>query len=465
MSIVDDLQRTVRTGVVHAFVEGDMDRHLRDVVVSAPIGHFPMAVAYPTTTADVSSILRFCDAGKITVIPQGGLTGHSGGAVPDRGSVVISLERMNTIEEIDRRASTMTVQAGVVLQAIHSAANQAGLMFGLNIAGRGSCMIGGNIATNAGGSQVIRYGTTRQSILGLEAVLADGTVVSSMTKMLKNSAGYDLKQLFIGSEGTLGVITRAVLRLHPLLSASATALCALDDFAAVQEFLTQSRQALGESLTSFEVMWSPFYSLVTDGLGRQAPLAQNAGVYVIVEATGNDEEVLRRELESLIAEQIDGNGMSDAVIAQSEQQRADIWRLRESTSELIRKLGPLLPFDISIPMGGIGRFIETCERELFARWPDCTALFFGHLGDSNLHLAFRTPTEPQPTFEVERLVYGLVGEYDGSVSGEHGIGTLKRDFLKHSRSDAEIHMMRRIKRALDPNNILNPGKIFAPSSA
>jgi FAD/FMN-containing dehydrogenase len=465
VSLIEVLQRATAPGVVVPFVETDMARHLRDVICVAKPGELPLAVAYPTTTDEVSAVLRICDAQRIPVVPQGGMTGHAGGAVPGHGCVVLALERMNKIEEVDARAGTMTVQAGALLQSVQEAAALAGLTFGLDIGGRGSCHIGGNIATNAGGNQVIRYGTMRQLILGLETVLADGTIVSSMNSMLKNNAGYDLKHLFIGSEGTLGVVTRAVLRLHPKMRHSATALCALRDYAAVEQFLVHTRQQLGNSITSFEVMWSPFYSLVTEGLGRQPPLPLNAGVYVIVEASGNDEVHLSEDLEKLIAEELDGGAMSDAVIAQSERQRADIWRLRESTTDMVRKIGPVMPFDISIPMANTNAFVERSERELMARWPGSTALFFGHLGDSNLHLAFRTATEPQPDIEAETLVYGLVQEFAGSISGEHGIGILKRAFLQNSRTAAEVDVMRRIKHALDPNNILNPGKVLEPIDA
>jgi FAD/FMN-containing dehydrogenase len=209
-------------------------------------------------------------------------------------------------------------------------------------------------------------------------------------------------------------------------------------------------------------MWAPFYSIVTEGLGRHPPLPVNAGVYVIVEARGNDESRLAEDLEALVAGEIEGGEMSDAVIAQSEKQRADIWRLRESTGEIIRKLGQVLPFDISIPMAGTQEFVVRCERALRDRWPDCTALFFGHLGDSNLHLAFRTPTDPQPEQEIDDVVYGMVRDFGGSVSGEHGIGSMKRAYLRHSRTQGEVDVMRRLKRALDPHNILNPGKVLEP---
>ena len=251
MSVMEVLRRGVRPGVVVPFVEADMSRHLRDVILAAKPGDLPLAVAYPTTTDEVSSILRICDEARVAVVPQGGLTGHAGGGTPDHGSLVLALERMNKIDNVDVRAGTMTVQSGVLLQSVHDAADREGMIFGLDIGGRGSCQIGGNIATNAGGNQVIRYGTTRQLILGLEAVLADGTILSSMNSMLKNNAGYDLKQLFIGSEGTLGVITRAVLRLHPKMQYSATAICALRDYPAVEQFLGRTRIGLGDAPHQF----------------------------------------------------------------------------------------------------------------------------------------------------------------------------------------------------------------------
>jgi FAD/FMN-containing dehydrogenase len=344
---------------------------------------------------------------------------------------------------------------------VQRAADSEGLLFPLDIGGRGSCTIGGNISTNAGGNRVLRYGMMRDLVLGLEAVLADGTILTSLNRMQKNNAGYDLKQLFIGTEGTLGVVTRAVLRLFPKPSSTQTALCALEDYGGVVRLLSAAKRRLGADLAAFEVMWPDFYRLGTDGLGVRAPLLHGSGAYVLVESLGTDARRDEPRFQEFVESALTDGTITDAVVAQSIKETQDIWQIRDSSGEFHRTFWPYVGFDVSIPVGDIGRFIDDCKARLAARWPQIQTVWFGHAADSNIHICVRLAgVEPQPQHEIDTLVYDCVGEYAGSISAEHGIGVVKRAFLGKSRTAAEIATMRLLKRALDPDSILNPGKIF-----
>lgn len=455
----------------HQLLTGDTvdARFLHDWMVTMPQGA-PLAVARPKTTAEVSLVLAACHAHGVAVVPQGGLTGLAGGAVPVDAGVVLNLELMQGIEEIDTAASTMTVWAGTTLQAVQEAASAAGLFFPLDIGGRGSCRIGGNVATNAGGNRVLRFGMARESVLGMEVVLADGTVITSLNKMLKNNAGYDLKQLFIGSEGTLGVVTRLVLRLQALPRSRCTALCALADYAAVLELLGHVRSRLPGSLSAFEWMHPDFYERVTNGVaGLTTPLpcrnsaGQHHGAYVLVEALGGDQASDQAMFEAVLGEALENGLVTDAVVAQSESETAALWRVRDASGEFRQVFWPHVGFDVSIPTGEIGRFVEQLTAQLHTRWPEVETVFFGHIGDANIHIGVKVGAGEQPEQAIEALVYELVGQWRGSVSAEHGIGLLKKPYLGHSRSAEEIALMRRVKAALDPKGILNPGKVFDAS--
>ncbi|PRD40303.1 UNVERIFIED_CONTAM: D-2-hydroxyglutarate--pyruvate transhydrogenase DLD2 [Trichonephila clavipes] len=423
----------------------------------------PLALLRPRDTAGVSAALRFCNEHGVGVVPQGGRSGISGGAMPVAGAVVLSLDRLNQIEEVDPQMATLTCGAGVVLEKAQQAAAEAGLMLAVDLGARGSCTVGGVISTNAGGNQVIRYGMAREHVLGLEVVLADGTVVTALNKMLKNNAGLDLKQMFIGTEGLLGVVTRAVMRLQPRPPHTATAFLGLADTAAVIDMLARARAALGPQLTSFEVMWPSFFHHMSEGTGIGSPLTGRHGVYVVIEASGFAEGSARAALEACLEAALEAGTVEDAVIAANSREERGLWAVRESVAEFARVVGPIIAFDVGIPLMRMDEAVRRCESGIAARWPGALALSYGHIGDSNLHLVVSVPSagKNQPETEVKKLVYGIVREMAGTISAEHGIGLIKRDYLAYSRSPEEIATMRAIKAALDPKGILNPGKVLS----
>ncbi|NIC03845.1 FAD-binding oxidoreductase [Billgrantia bachuensis] len=420
------------------------------------------AIVRPGSTDELADVMRLCHAAGQPVVTHGGLTGlvHGGEANPDE--LVVSLERMSAIESIDPVGGTMTVQAGSPLQAVQEAAEAHDLVFPLDLGARGSCTIGGNIATNAGGVRVIRYGMMRQQVLGLEAVLADGTIVSSMNRMLKNNAGYDLKQLFIGSEGTLGIVTRAVLRLQPRMASERTALVACPDFAGVTGLLRHMGRELGGSLGTFEVMWRNHYALLTEESGRNTPpLPVRWPYYVIIESLGNDDTVNAAQFGAALESALEAGLIEDAVLAQSDAQRQGIWNIREDIKGLIEQLAPLFTFDVSLPIPDMPGYAEELERAIGERWPHGRIVVFGHLGDGNLHVSVGVGDSGAETRRaVEQIVYGPLAALGGSVSAEHGIGLEKRDYLSISRTPEEVALMRTLKRALDPHGLLNRNKIL-----
>jgi FAD/FMN-containing dehydrogenase len=424
----------------------------------------PLAWLRPASTAQVSAALRICHAHQVPVVPQGGLTGLAGGAVPTPGAVVLSLERMSAIESLDPVARVVTVLAGATLQTVQEAAQAAGCLFGVDLGARGSCQIGGNLATNAGGNGVVQFGMMREQTLGLEVVLADGTVLDMLRPMVKNNTGYDLKHWFIGSEGTLGVITRAQLRLHPAQAARATALAAVPDVASALALLGRLQARCPGGVAAFELMWDDFVQHALAWTGQPRPFEHDHPLLVLTDLSGADEATLADALEAVLGDAMENGQVLDAVLAQSQAQAAGLWRLREITAEFPSRLSPI-NFDISLPQAVIGDFAERCVAALSARWPGQRSLRFGHLGDGNLHLSTDTRSLPGLSFAeaehaVEAIVYGLVAEAGGSVSAEHGIGLHKKPYLGASRGPAELAAMRAIKQALDPLNLLNPGKVF-----
>jgi FAD/FMN-containing dehydrogenase len=421
----------------------------------------PLALIRPATTADVAEALRICDRHDVTVVPQGGLTGLCGGGRPIAGAVALSLERLTGIEEIDVAGATVTVRAGTPLETVQTAAAEHGLYMPLDLGARGSCTIGGNIATNAGGNRVIRYGMTRDLVLGLEVVLADGTVITSLNRMIKNNAGYDVKQAFIGSEGTLGIVTRAVLRLAPLPAFSSAAVCALEDFAAVVDLLTRARRELGSMLSAFEVMWADYWELIATTPGLRMPLAAGHPFYVLLEVQGTDEDHDGAKFDAFLEATAEDGLFADAVVARSIGDLKSFWEVRDAVSEFPKTFGAHVPFDIGLPIGRMDAFVTDCRAALQAEIPNVAALFYGHVGDGNLHIVVRDRSAAeQPKHRISDIVYRLVGAFGGTVSAEHGIGVSKMEWLPVSRSPLEIEAMRRLKAAFDPKNLLNPGKVF-----
>jgi FAD/FMN-containing dehydrogenase len=419
----------------------------------------PPAILRPRSTDEVSRCLALCHRLGLAVVPQGGMTGLAGGGNPAPGQIVLSLDRLAGIEELDREAATLTVKAGTPLQVAQEAAQEAGLYLGLDIGSRGSCQIGGNLATNAGGNRVIRYGMARAMVLGLEVVLADGTVITALDKAMKNNTGYDLKQLFIGAEGTLGVITRAVLRLHPLPRSRTTAFLSATGFEAGLRLLRRLQSELG-GVSAFEVMWPDFYDYVVGHPDTGvAPLPKGQPFYVLTEYEGNDAAADGGRVEAALAGALEAGDVTDAVIAKTEKEARDFWIVREGLA--LERLPHLVNYDVSLAIGRIGEFAGRCRDALAKRWPEGLSTFYGHIGDGNLHIsASAGAAAGNVEHEMDEIVYGIVGDMAGSISAEHGIGILKRPYLSRSRSPAEIELMRRIKAAFDPKGILNPGKVI-----
>jgi len=420
----------------------------------------PAAIVRPASTAEVSAVLRLAHAAGAPVVPWGGRTGLVDGTFA-QDAIALSLERMSAIEEIDREGALMTVQAGAPLQAAVEAAEGAGLLLPLDLGSRGSATIGGTISTNAGGNRVLRYGMMREMVLGLEAVLADGTVVSALNPLIKNNTGYDLKQLFIGSEGTLGVVTRAVLRLRPAPASQNTAFLAVGSFKALPSLLRRLERDMAGGLSAFEVMWPEFYELVTTPPAAGAPvLPRGSAFYVLVETLGGDQESDATRLEQVLGEALEEGLVEDAVLAKSEAERRRMWALRDDVAQVARN-GPIFTFDVSLKLSAMEAYLAGLRAALLERWPAASLVVFGHLGDGNLHLIVGVGAR-EARDEVEEMVYGRLAEVGGSISAEHGVGLQKRAYLDRSRSPEEIALMRTLKAALDPKGVLNPGKVLAP---
>jgi len=422
-------------------------------------------VARPETTEQVAAVVRICAEATIPIVPQGGNTGLVGGAVP-HGGIVLTTERMTKIRNMDALNQTITAEAGVILADIQKAAEDAGALFPLSLAAEGSCRIGGNIATNAGGTNVLRYGNAREQVLGLEVVLPDGRIWDGLRGLRKDNSGYDLKQLFIGSEGTLGVITAAVLQLRARPSNRETALVAMESFEAAGQLLSGIRDSLGDDLTAAEVMGRVAVQSAFDHIpGIKDPFSETHEVYLLVEAAGAGSD-LRGRLESVLAEGMEAGQASDAVIAETIGQAKDIWRIRETIPEAQKQIGGSIKHDVSVPVSRVAEFIkrgsELAEREISG----VRVCAFGHLGDGNIHFNLSQPEDADKEQFLEkwermnRIIHDLVAEMDGSFAAEHGVGAMKRNDLKRYRSEVEIDLMRRLKATLDPEGIMNPGKVL-----
>ena len=430
-----------------------------------------LAVVRPASTDEVAAVVRIAAAGGLGVVPQGGNTGLCGGATPsdDRTQIVVSMSRMKKIRAIDTGNATMTVEAGLTLAEAQQAAGDAGFLFPLSLASEGTCQIGGNLSTNAGGTAVLRYGNMREQVLGLEVVLASGEVWDGLRGLRKDNTGYDLKQLFIGAEGTLGLVTAAVLKLRPMLRSAATALVAVADAGRAVQLLEHLRDAFGDRVTGIEIM----ARICIDMVVRHMPGNQDAlpghGWYVLAQvddtaADANLDEALANALGAAMERDI----VIDATIAQSDTQAKALWALRENVSEAQKPEGYSIKHDISLPVSAIPQFIERAGSALAKALPGSRFVTFGHLGDGNLHYNLSEPVEAGEAREIfrnaqpiaNRIVHDLTAELGGSISAEHGLGKFKRDEVKLYKSALELDLMRKIKSALDPQGIMNPGKVL-----
>jgi len=428
-----------------------------------------LAVVRPGSTAEVAAVVRACAAQGIAIVPQGGNTGLVGGGVPDdSGSqVVLSLARMNRVRAIDAANLTLAVDAGCVLQAVQDAAAAHDLLFPLSLAAEGSCTIGGNLATNAGGTQVLRYGNARDLCLGLEVVTAQGEVWDGMGGLRKDNTGYDLRDLFIGSEGTLGIITGATLKLYPQPAAVMTALAACDSLDACAALLARAQARLGAGLTGFEVMNGFALSLVGKHFPQLTqPLPASPWTVLLEQSDGEGETHARALFEALLEASLEEGLIGDAVVAESVAQSRALWHLRESIPLAQSEEGLNIKHDIALPVSRIAEFVASTDAALAAAYPGIRLVDFGHLGDGNLHYNVQAPEGvPAADFlrdhedEINKRVYDAVGARGGSFSAEHGIGALKRDELAQRKSAVALELMRAVKRALDPQNLLNPGRV------
>ncbi|MCH8529554.1 MAG: FAD-binding oxidoreductase [Saccharospirillum sp.] len=420
------------------------------------------AIIRPASTEEVVQALALCRDASVSVVPMGGRTGVVAGVRALPNQIGLSLERMTGMEPVDVDNRSITVEAGVPLQRVHEVAREQGLHFPVDLGARGSCTIGGMVSTNAGGNEVLRYGMMREQVLGLEAVMADGQVVSSLRPLMKDNTGYDLKQLFIGSEGSLGIVTRVTLKLRPLHHSLSTAWVAVETFAHLPPLLRQLERQLGGRLSAFEVMWRDHVDLIAgQDSPHTPPLENNSAYYVLVQAA-NYHESERATFELALESALEQALISNAAIASSEAQQAKMWAIRDDIEQLTRKMAPSAGFDVSLPIKAMEAYVEELKTSLTHQWPQAKLIVFGHLGDGNLHLFINIgdAMDDAQRRAVERLVYSPLQRINGSISAEHGIGLDKKAYLSLSRSDTEITIMKQLKKALDPLGLLNPGVIF-----
>jgi FAD/FMN-containing dehydrogenase len=469
MNLLDTLRATV--GAANVLTEGDLraweeDWRRRDRGKA-------LAVVRPATTAEVAAVVKACAAAGTSIVPQGGNTGLVGGSTPDASGsqVLLSLQRMNKVRAIDSANLTMTVEAGCILQSLQETAEQQGLLFPLSLAAEGSCTIGGNLGTNAGGTQVVRYGNARELCLGLEVVTAQGDVWEGLTGLRKDNTGYDLRDLFIGSEGTLGIITAATMKVYPLPAATLTAWAAVPSLEAAVTLLGLAHKGLGAGLTGFEVMGQFALQLTAKHFPQlRVPLYEQTPYCVLLENSDHESEThARGQFERLLEGALENGCVTDAVVPETIAQARQLWHIRESIPLAQAEEGLNIKHDISIPVSRIPDFCREADALLREALPGVRLVNFGHLGDGNLHYnvqapeggdmaAFLRDCEPQ----VNTIVYDAVTRYDGSISAEHGVGTLKLEKLEKHKSPIALDLMRSIKRSLDPDNILNPGRVIVP---
>jgi FAD/FMN-containing dehydrogenase len=467
----EELLQTLRqiSGAAQVLCDGDLTAWEQDW--RKRLRGKALAVVRPGSTAEVAAIVKACAAAGVSMVPQGGNTGLVGGSTPDASGrqVVLSLQRMNAVRAIDTANLTITVEAGCILQNLQQAAENAGLLFPLSLAAEGSCTIGGNLGSNAGGTQVLRYGNARDLCLGLEVVTAQGEVWEGLSGLRKDNTGYDLRDLFIGSEGTLGIITAATLKLYPQPAARLTAWAAVPSMQQAVALLGLAHQHLGAGLTGFEMMGQFALSLVAKNFKQlRVPLYESSAFCVLLENSDTESEThARAQFERLLETALDQGCVLDAVVAENIAQARQLWHVRESIPLAQAEEGLNIKHDISIAVSRIPEFVETTDALLRQAFPGVRLVNFGHLGDGNLHYNVQAPEggDSQAFLlaheaQINSLVYDSVARFDGSISAEHGVGSLKLDKLEQHKSPVALGMMRAIKRALDPANLMNPGRVL-----
>ena len=423
----------------------------------------------PQNTEEVSKILKLCNKYNIKIVPQGGRTGLCGGTIPSENGqeIILSLERMNKIKNLNEANFTITVEAGCILNNIQNIADEKNFLFPLSLASEGSCTIGGNLSTNAGGINVLRYGMARDLVLGIEVVLANGEIWSNLTSLRKDNRGYDLKQLFIGSEGTLGIITSAVLKLFPAPRNIETALFAIPNTDAAIELLGLARNASADLLNAYELVSRIGMEMVIKHIpGAKEPIKDKYEWYVLIEFSSSSKNNLRQQMEDLFELALNKKIVLDGVIAESTQQRKDLWVLRDGLNEAQKPEGGSIKHDISVPINNVSKFIDSASKCVKKFIPSSRVVAFGHIGDGNIHFNISQPLKQDKNEflnkwnDVNKLVFDIVESLNGSFSAEHGIGKLKRKELQTYNPKIEIDLMKSIKSTFDPNNILNPGKVL-----
>ena len=465
-SLIDTLRQLL--GAPHVLTEGDLSAYEMDW--RKRIQGKALCVVRPGSTEQVAAVVKACAAAGVSIVPQGGNTGLVVGSIPDDSGrqVLLSLQRMNAVRAVDGENLTITVESGCVLQNLQQAAEQAGYLFPLSLGSEGSCTIGGNLSTNAGGTQVVRYGNTRELCLGLEVVTAQGDIMQGLTGLRKDNTGYDLRDLFIGSEGTLGIITAATLKLFPLPAASLTAWAAVPSMSDAVKLLGLAHQHLGAGLTGFEVMGQFALSLVDKHYPQlRVPLFKETPWCVLLEnADSESQEHARTRFEALMETAFEQGCVTDAVVAESLTQARSLWHIRESITLAQAEEGLNIKHDISLPVSAIPAFVEATDAELTREIPGVRLVDFGHLGDGNLHYNVQAPEggdtrvflETQEE-RVNHIVYQNVRRFNGSISAEHGVGSMKVDSLPDYKDPTALALMATLKRALDPHNTLNPGRV------
>jgi len=473
-----DLIETLRTivGASHVLLGGDLSAYTQDWRKRS--AGKALAVVRPATTPEVAEVVKACASyrtahpeSQLSIVPQGGNTGLVVGSTPDESGqqIVLNLQRMNTVRRIDGANLTLTAEAGCVLQAVQNAAQEAGFWFPLSLAAEGSCTIGGNLGANAGGTQVLRFGNARELCLGLEVVTPQGEIWNGLTGLRKDNTGYDLRHLYIGAEGSLGIITAATLKLFPQPKAQLTAWAAVPSIDAAVELLGLTHQHLGASLTGFEVMGQFALQLVARHFGNlRVPLYEDTPFCVLLESSDAESEAhARTQLEGLLEAAITAACVTDAVVAESLAQAQSLWQVRESISLAQTQEGLNIKHDISVPVSAMAAFVASTDAQLTQVIPGVRLVNFGHLGDGNLHYNVQAPVGQDAAgflrdheADVNRIVFDAVVAHGGSISAEHGVGSLKLDHLEHYKSAVALQTMRAIKRALDPLNLMNPGRVI-----